>query len=616
MTHRERWSRARWLRPAIAAAAALLACAPAAVTRAKDGGAAMTTTGDGVSVRKLGDQTPRIEYVGFSGRDFVDPSPIVLWAGHRPAAILHLEVETRGRKAVHKIAPVERGVRLAGFPVEFKVEVPRHAKSEDEVDGPDNGALMQADVDGDGVQELVVPRLQGGVSVHALRGKLAEYPSPAAGPGGARYKRYLAHVMSLGGRDVVYVLSVNAAPAAPAAPERNLLLRVDGRGVTRVQLEGLEKAEILALGAVQRPGSQDVDELLVVTADGAKDAALGRHRPDGTRIEPARRLYVRPSRPCAFRFVPRSTRAVLEVAGGVLILSPDQPANWIREVKASGGVRPEDLEYHFVAELESADPKMVYGVDDGLWAVNRDGTCFAPAGGGRWVPLAKPGPYLRVPVPAGEKLWFVWAAPGEKLFAVSSGERGTRPLTHEEWGQAADRYLPADEAAAFRKRRTPSLEGFHPYRDMSIKEEQQERGDVGPIRTVEEWKRLLPQSYAEVLKYDATRHDVEVASRLRDLRDEPRLAAKAPDPAGLRAFLESIQVPARTTFMAIEALSVNSVTIPGSPMRLLDTQVRTPVEYQLHDGRITAVLTLEKGDAEGKASPAFHLVGAPLAARR
>jgi hypothetical protein len=569
------------------------------------------TASEGVSVRRLGDVSPHESYLGTSGRDYVDPSPLVLWGGARPAAVLHLEVETRGRRAVQKIAPVDRSVKLPGFPVTYQIDLPPDAKSEQVVDAIDTRALITADVDGDGVQELLVTRRQGGVSLHGVRGQHAEYPSPAGGPGGVKYKRFLAHTMNLGSHDVVYVLSVCDAPDA----DRNLLLRVDGRGITRVRPEGLEKAQILALGAIQRPGSQDVDELLILTADGERDASLGRYRPDGKRIEPARRMYVRPSRECAFRFVARASKAVLEVAGGVLVLSPEKPANWIREIKVKGKVDPRDLDIAFVADLE-ADPKMVYSAADELWAVDRDGTCFAPAGGGRWTALAKPGLYLKVPSPPGEKLWLVWKAEAGKLFAVSSGERGTRPLTHEQWGQAADRYLPPDEAAAFRKRRTPSLDVEDEYREDRMKAEREERHVDTQVHTVEEWKRLLPRSYAEVQQFNATDHDVDVARRLRSLANDPKQAGKAPDPVGLRAFLDGIQVPARTTFMSIDGLAVSSVTVPGSPMRMLESQVGGGVEYRLHDGRITAIVTLEKGDAEGKAPPAFFEIEAALAARR
>jgi hypothetical protein len=577
---------------------------------AKDKGAVMATS-DGVSMRRLGDRSPHLTYHGTSGRDFVDPSPLVLWAGDRPAAALYFEVETRGRKAVQRIAPMDGSVKLPGFPVTHEIHLPHDARSEDEADAIDAGALTPADVDGDGVQELLVMRQWGGVSVHGVRGQHHEYPSPASGPGGAHHKLYLAHLLDLGGRDVVYVLSVSEAAGA----DRNLLLRVDGKGITRVRLEGLDEAKILALGAIQRPGSQDLDELLALVADGERDAVLGRFRPDGKRIDAPRRMYVRPSPSGAFHFVPRSSKAVLEVAGGVLVISPEKQANWIRELKVHGMIDPADVRYQFVADLETPDPKVVYAADGALWAVSREDKCFGPAAPGRWSPLPKPGPYLRVPVPEGEKLWFVWENGGERLFAVASGERGTRPLTHDEWAQAADRYLPPDEAAAFRKRRQPSLEGEHGYRDIRMKREREER-HVGEVRSVEEWKRLLPRSYAEVLKYDATSHDVEVESRLEQLREDPRLAAKAPDFAGLRAFLGGIQVPARTTFMAIDGRAVRSVTVPGSPMRMLETQVRRPVDHQLSAGRIRACIALEKGDPDGKAPPAFYEIEAPLAETR
>lgn len=568
-------------------------------------------TSEGATVRRLGELTPHLTYVGTHGRDFVDPSPIVLWGRERPAAILHLHVGTEWGKGVQTIAPIEKHVKVPGFPVTVTMRVPDGARSEDVVDGMDTRALAKADLDGDGVEELVVLLRHGGVQVHSVRGPLAQYPSPGGG-----FRRFLAQIVRLGVRDIVYALSVSRERGAA---DRNLLLRVDGSGVRRVMLEGLEKAEVLALGAVQRSGSQEVDELLVVTANGEPngegliDASMARYRPDGKAIAPARRMYVRFPRECAFRFVPGTSRAVLEIAGGVLVIAPEKPANWIHEIKESR-VPPRDLRVHRVADLEG-EPKLVYGVKDELWAVDRDGNSYGPAGAGRWERLPNRGPYLKVPIPAGEERWFVWQDEGERFFAVSSRERGLRPMTHEDWRRAADRHLPPAEAEALRKRAEPTLEGESSFRDAQIKRERDER-HVGEVRSVEEWRRLLPRSFAEVSKRKARDYDIDVELRFRALCNDPRAAAEVPDPAALRTFLDELEVPAHTTFMLIEGTAVSSAGVPGQPMRRMESEVGGGVEYLLHDGRVTAVLTLEKGDPAGKDPPAFFLVEAPLAARR
>lgn len=568
------------------------------------------TTSEGASLRKLGEVRPGITYTGTTAKDYVDPSPIVLWAGAKPAAVLHLSVESRWRHAVQQVAPVDPAVKLPGFPVVYRSVTPEDGSAED-VDGLDGVVL--ADLDGDGVQELVLLKEHGGVDVHALRGPLATYPSPAA-PRGSTYQHFLAQVLHLGGRDVVYVLSRRSAQAVE---DRNLLLRVDGKGITRVRLEGLERKEILALGEVQRKGSPDVDELLALVEDGRADVALARFRPDGKAIGAARRLYVRPSSSySAFRFVPGSSSAVLMVKGGVLVITPEKPVNWIREIKVLAKVPPDDPGFLFVTDADT-DPKLVHRVGDALWAVNGDGTCFKPSGGGAWAALAKPGPYLTLPVPAGEKLWFVWEAEGGRLFATSSREKGTRPLTHDEWRSAADRYLPPAEAEAFRRSLEPSLDGKDYFRDMEMQDER-ERRKVEPeqVRTVEDWKRLLPRSFASVAENHVTDHDLNVGARLRELRQNPGPDGHLPDPAGLRAFVDGLEVPARTTFMLVEGTAVSSASAPGSPMRLLETQVAGPVEYRIHEGKLTAVVALQAVDAEGKAAPAFYLVEASFAARR
>ena len=139
-------------------------------------------THEGVTMRRLGDVSPHMTYVGTSGRSYVDPSPIVMWGGARPAAALYLEIETRPRKADLRVAPIEGGARIPGFPITFTFELPPGATSEDAIDGIDTSGTLTADLDGDGVQELVLTYRQGGVDVHSVRGPVARYPSPAAVP--------------------------------------------------------------------------------------------------------------------------------------------------------------------------------------------------------------------------------------------------------------------------------------------------------------------------------------------------------------------------------------------------------------------------------------------------
>jgi hypothetical protein len=170
----------RWTLASAVLVAAWVTFAAPAGAGAKETGAVMATS-DGVSLRRLGERSPHLTYHGTSGRDFVDPSPIVLWAGDRPAAALYFEVETRGRKAVQRIAPMDGNVKLPGFPVTHEIHLPHDARSEDEADAIDARALIPADVDGDGVQELAVTRRWGGVSVHGVRGQKMEYPSPVPG---------------------------------------------------------------------------------------------------------------------------------------------------------------------------------------------------------------------------------------------------------------------------------------------------------------------------------------------------------------------------------------------------------------------------------------------------
>jgi hypothetical protein len=579
---------------------------------------AVVTAAGGVRLRQLGDVRPGATYRGETGKVLVDRAPVVLWADTRPAAVLALSTEWRGRDVIQRLSPVAPAA-LPGFPI-----VVRSVEAADGTAGDGDRleprALVPADLDGDGVQELVVGRARGGVDVYSLRGRVSTYASPAE-PGGKAFRYFSAKPLHLEGRDVVYVVSEREGEGVD---DRNLLLRVDASGVARVRLEGLDRTEIVALGAIQRSGSEDVDELLALVPDGS-EAAVVRFRPDGSRIG-ALRANVPPD-PAALWFIPRSRGAVLEVPGRALVIRPDEPVPWTRELRVQPEAPPAALRelLHFrdvlpaharllhVADADG-DPKLVYRVDEALWAVDRHQRCFTPTAGGRWAPLPGREPYRILPVPLDEALWSAWEdGDGRVLAATTRGAGHRRPVTHDEWRQAGDRYLPRAEAEAFRRRLEPSypeqLRRSEVDGEALVRKIDRER-----IRSVEDWRLLLPDSYAAVAQWNADRYDEDVGARLRALRVKAG-GARLPEAAGLRAFVDGLELPAHVAFTVVDGPALSSAVVPGLPPRELETQRWAGVEYRIHDGKLTAVMALEKVDPGGRSAPAFYEIEAPLAAR-
>jgi hypothetical protein len=308
------------------------------------------------------------------------------------------------------------------------------------------------------------------------------------------------------------------------------------------------------------------------------------------------------------------------------VITPDDRASWLRELAVLPEAPPAELRevVHlpdtppararlvYVADADR-DPKLVYRVDEALWAVDRRQRCFTPAPPGTWAPLPAREPFRILPVPLEERLWASWENDDGRVLAVTTrGPGHRRPVTPEEWRKAAERLLPREEAQAFRSSIQPSFD--HQRGGSEVTREQMIRKvDPAQLRTVEDWKRLLPDSYAAVERWNAEQYDKDVESRLRELRAQRGRPARVPDPAGLRAFVDGLELPVQTTFTLVDGAAVSSAIVPGVPPRELETQQWDGMTYRIQEGKLIAVMALEKTDRAGKAPPAFYEIEAPVA---
>jgi hypothetical protein len=103
----------------------------------------------------------------------LDRTPIVLWRGGEPAGVLAYRVEAKpyvsGAQIIDRVDDHPGGLfRRAPFPLEHKLEL-KDAKGAKP--GSDEGFRIAdailADIDGDGVDELILPRPRG-LEVHGL----------------------------------------------------------------------------------------------------------------------------------------------------------------------------------------------------------------------------------------------------------------------------------------------------------------------------------------------------------------------------------------------------------------------------------------------------------------
>lgn len=509
-----------------------------------------------VSVKRLGKVVPGLRSEGGPVPDLVDGAPIVLWAGDEPAAVLVYRSRADGRDGVEELAPIPESVTGAArgasaLKLESRSRLPAGGSPASPVDSLGLRYAVTADVDGDGVDELVMPRALGGVELAPWKGAALRLASPSGKAAVASYAPVQAQVARVGERAVVHVLfqrqvEGSVAPAELAligAGEPYALVRADAAGLTRVRLELAPVHEVLAVGAMNRPGSRGLDELFAVyRKDEGPDVWVSRHRPDGGAIGTARKVYVPMVSGGRWEvtFVPQSRVAVLTTteAPAIWFLEPEAPVNWAHRVDVEPVVGDAIGTYLGVAD-GAGKAKAVFRHEDGIYAVDAGGT-YHTLTGGSFAPAKGAEPFQRLAVKGDDVTAVVPSAGrGDEYLVVHVREGGVRRVPHDELLKVAERHLDPAVVARERRRAQPALDDRDSGRDRLIEEERTRRGAVQPVRTVEEWRRLLPDSYAEVERDRRARMDAVLASRLfRPVDDPSRLSdGTYRDPEGLRAWI-------------------------------------------------------------------------------
>ena len=541
--------------------------------------------------------------------DQLDPRPVVLWTGDRPEAVVGYRVKMGmfGMKFSRSFERFDRGPR-GPFPLETTTL--QKPGQEPKLEGPHPGFVITADVDGDGTDELVLPTFRGGVEVAGARKAEPGYPGPGADASVARYVPIGTQVARLGTGAVVHVLFDRDVDGEPdgeklrkaGAEQPYLLVRVDRTGAKRVVLgePGFPFRAVLAVGAVSRPGSSRVDELVVLSRkDEGGDLYLSRHRPDGPALEPARKVYVPIKRGAAwaFTFVPQSRTTILASRGTpeLHFVEAEKPVNWVHRVDLEGiAGGSSDISLLGVADVPTT-PKALVNVGTGVWAVDAEGRYYTASSAGL-VSAKGADPLYRMepPDPGLVAIDLVPSANGDDAWlAVWTREAKPRALTHEEIAEAADRYLLPEKVTKERTRAVPALTGRDAVRDGFIEEERKKKSIDAPLASVEEWRRLLPESYARTEEDRRATLDSRLQTDLTIALKYPEMltADFYKDPKGAQAFLAALTLPAETALtLCRRGVAVRTLRVerPLVPLEFGDLGVRV-ISWRDGPSGITAV---------------------------
>ncbi|HET8542769.1 MAG TPA: hypothetical protein VFL83_23040 [Anaeromyxobacter sp.] len=607
-------------RAACALAVALAACGAPAPASA--GGGSMDAT-----VKTIGEVGPRRDESGAVTTSRVDVAPIVLWDRAGQPLVLRYESETNRLTGHVKQRFARADERKAGpFPVAASDTLPDDAETEDLLDLYDTDHVPVADLDGDGADELVLLRQGGGAEVLGIDRVVARPQGIGSRATIAGYFPRVVHRARAGSKDVLFVVharkvlakATDAELASRGYAERNRLVRIDERGAAPLTLEadGFRPEKVIALGAVSRPGSAGIDELVVVSRTGADDPVLSRHAPDGKLLAPPRKIYVPfpDSADCAFEFLPQSGRAVAFDRGAarVYFVAPEKPANWIRAVEL--GKLPELASSAGrllgVADASTA-PKAIVQAGAAVYAVDEAGAFFVAGPDGAWAAAKKPDPFFRIaaPSPAHHLLAVARSATrADEFLVVHDRAPEARTLSLEELEAAAERYVAPKKLALHRSALVPRLDDEDAMRDRIIDEERARKGLERP-KTVDEWRTRLPESYA---KWNASaRATYQIALKVALFPEgEPRRVGFR-DYEGWVAWRDGLVAPGETAFALVRRGAVAAAFRAAGYHPFRDPVLRRPiVDFRARGNAVTAVLALDVG-APGKPAPRFAVVTGP-----
>lgn len=604
----------------------------------------------------------KVRHESDEDRDEVKAVPLVLWGPGGPAAVLAYRdaVLMSRREWVQELLPMLGGGQGA-FPLTRRTRwsgAPPHKRFLD-VLKPD--AIATADVDGDGVDELVLNRMHGAVEVWSTRGRLHELRTPTSATDSVFYDGDPVAQVPLAGREEVFLHLTRevhgeldeARLRALGAADEDVIVRVGAGGLSRIVLKGLppQKRKWLKLAPLNGPGSQEVDELVTLSSHGEGPGAvtwLSRFKLDGTPIGAPRELYdSSPMRepgapdPVTERLMypvvtPQSDRVLVVNRRGdrLYVFAPRKPVDWMRAVDLSfllggtvtalgmtRGARPLAILRH-----EQHPENVLYAVDEDAQFYERSGGEWVPSG-----PRMKPGtvrepgnvprPFYRVkPAPAdleeGVTVLPAGGAEADEVVVVRSRKRTVRELKEDELLAAAKRFLPVDELARLEANATPNLDFGHPHllRDEALQKERKERGDWDEIKSLEDWKKRLPRSYGE---YEAFRRREFVRSLTVALASAVYWPGRPEFVDGYRerdaylSWAKTLERPAATVFTHVRrGAEVASVEVPGYCFpAAAETELQQGyLSVRVRNGVLDAAVVLSQ--VPGEEEPRFYVVRA------
>jgi hypothetical protein len=182
----------------------------------------------------------------------------------------------------------------------------------------------------------------------------------------------------------------------------------------------------------------------------------------------------------------------------------------------------------------------------------------------------------------------------ESLLSVYTKEAKPKKLTEKEVFEAADRFLAPEYVAQVRSMYALEIDHLKSVPNCSEKERARRHVDV-EIRTVDEWRRLLPDSYHEALAFKMMGVKVDLEVELTSSLQQPIDPDEYRNLNEYSAWLETIRGKSETVFDVIsQGRMARRFAIPGNfPERLRTSSYERRLDWRAGANSAAIVLPLD-----------------------
>lgn len=385
-------------------------------------------------------------------------APIILWSKDGAAAALYFSVEVnyeseKGKQTIDLLVPSTRGLKerlqsLTGaYPITYSFR--GIYKDEDKEKLNNVSEIYTKDINGDGIDELIITREKGDIEVYDCEKRIMNY-RPKSDPKLYKYKMNDVNFTNLGDHDeMFFTVEQDPYENKNRTDQDTWIVRVSPQGITEIHPvfpDHSKPTGVINVIGLNRPGSRIVDELVVVSEiKGRKGSYMSRHNLDGTGIDSPREIYTGYDMyNSAYGFSGSNQIIITKDQDKMLYFAtPDKPVNWIKTIdqKKLFGSDTKSIEIgetviNNIAVLILEDRGKLYALD----ALGKFHTSMKPDSHISDTPVA-----FMTLKPDSDKHTIIRIQPADKTMesylVIQSRDPGRRDLSLEELEKAGKRFL-------------------------------------------------------------------------------------------------------------------------------------------------------------------------------